>query len=135
MTVRNSSTLSSFKRALQYEKHQCNVLFYYSERWASVHHARIRMGCSKLNYDLCTRLHVIDNPSCDCGYKAETASHFFFYCPLYNVQRQNMLREISIITNPTLNVLLHGKPNIDTESNQIIFSSVHIFIKESRLFT
>ena len=60
--AKNSVGVAEFKIALHQNQIFPNVLYYYGERWASVHHARMRMGCSKLHSDLCLRLHVIDNP-------------------------------------------------------------------------
>ena len=64
VTSRNSPTLSHFKTILYKDIKFCNVLFYYGELCASVHHTQIRMCCSKLNANLCFRLHVLDNPAC-----------------------------------------------------------------------
>ena len=81
LKIRDENTLIAFKEALRKDNDkQCNVLYYYDERWASMHHARIRMGCSKLNSDLCFKLHVSDDPSCKCGHPLENNHHFFFIC-------------------------------------------------------
>ena len=61
--IRNQPTLSGFKKEL-IGKRDTPVYYYYGERWACIHHARLRMGCSKLAYDLTYNLRVSQNPIC-----------------------------------------------------------------------
>ena len=60
------------------------ILCYYGQRWANLHHARMRIGCSGLNYDLHTNLHV---KKCRCGAVQETTYHYFMACILYDDQQ------------------------------------------------
>ena len=50
--VRNAPSLKVLKLLLKKEFPEKPTLYYYGERWTSVHHSRLRMQCSKLNYDL-----------------------------------------------------------------------------------
>jgi hypothetical protein len=44
--------------------------------------AKMRIGCSLLNYDLWENLHVIASPKLNCIMNEnETADHFFTRCP------------------------------------------------------
>ena len=59
-------SLDGFKNELKSKNNEPNVLYYYGQRWPAVHHTRLRIGCSKLNFDLCRNLHVIDYQHCTC---------------------------------------------------------------------
>ena len=72
--MRNSLTLADFKDNIKKRNgNEPNVLYYYGKRWPAVHHSRLRLGCSKLNFDLCNNLHVTNSQSCRCGATAEHA--------------------------------------------------------------
>ena len=130
--TRNMPTAQLFKQALT--NVETNILYYYGKRWASIHHARIRMGCSLLNYDLCYKVYVTDNPACRCGASMETAFHFFMECPLYQLERENMVNAIVPYANCTLQVILQGSEVVNLEANKLIFYAVHTFIYQSSRF-
>jgi hypothetical protein len=132
--TRSCLTLAIFKMALRQDVDDANILYYYGKRWASVHHARIRIGCSKLNADLCLNLHVIDSANCLCGSTLEDAKHFFFHCPNYNNIRQDLFNDILQFSEVTLSILLHGNPDINVDMNKAIFGAVHTFITRSGRF-
>ena len=100
----------------------------------SVHHARIRMGCSNLNSHLSLIIHVKDSPACSCGFPVESPKHYFLDCPLYAWPRAELLRTICEITDCNINILLFGDRTLNFEANKTIFQSAHNFIKESRRF-
>ena len=133
---RNSQNLTQFKSTL-HPRIKKNKLLYYGERWPNVQHTRLRIGCSKLNNDLCRNLHVIDNPNCMCGFQYENAEHFFFDCPLYNEARNELLNGIREIINLpiTLNLLLYGDPALTLKEYKIIFHLIHKFIIDTNRFT
>ena len=86
-TIRESPSLEIFKHAIS----TCvttgrNKLFYIGKRLPAIHHARLRMGCSKLNMHLCHNLKVIPSPECRCGCPCEDPMHFFFSCPIFYAQ-------------------------------------------------
>ena len=132
LTIRNSGSLSIFKANLSNKTKPCNVLYYYGERWPSVHHARIRIGCSKLNADLCYRLHVKDSPACSCGHPVEDPYHFFIACNNFQVARQKLFSSIVPLTPVTLQILLKGSNTLNFVDNCTVFQSVHSFIKETK---
>ena len=135
VTSRDSPSLTHFKTILYKDIKLCNVLFYYGERWASVHHTRIRMRCSKLNADLCYRLHVLDNPGCSCGHRLEDSEHFFMWCANYINLRVTLFDSISQMTPVILKTLLYGSDSLNKERNLMVFKSVHKFILDSNCFS
>ena len=98
------------------------------------HHARMRMGCSKLNGDLCYNLHVILEATCPCGHHTEDAKHFLLDCQLYVLDRINMLTSVTKITDITVNNLLFGNDTLSLENNKTIFQAVHKFIISTNRF-
>ena len=134
LNVQNAGSLEGFKQYLCKKSNPINKLFYFGERWPSVHHARLRIGCSKLNGDLYHNLHVIDSPRCDCGSPLEDATHFFFHCPLFQNARQDLIASVQILTVATLDTLLFGKIELTLKNNQDICLAVHNFIGVSKRF-
>ena len=132
--VRHAPSVRDFKNNLNKDNKEPNVLYYYGSRWASVHHARIRLGCSKLNYDLCFKLHVIDNPSCMCSPTFEDAQHFFCDCPFYNDIRQDLKTAVQSVGTFNVQNLLYGNKDLSIEENTVIFDAVHLFITKSMRF-
>ena len=110
--VRSCQSIMEFKTALQQKPDDITVLYYYGQRWAQIHHARLRTGCSKLNADLCYNLHVRNDPTCTCGHPCENASHFLFNCPNYAQIRNNMIQKISAITTVSLDIFLYGNRHL-----------------------
>ncbi len=133
-TTRQITKLESFKKAITKDLKKCNILYFYGKRWPSVHHARIRIGCSKLKSDLYLNLHVINNQICTCGYRKEDAKHFFMHCPLYNDIRLDLYNAIYVYSPVTLNIILYGNPRLEQSINKFIFDAVHLFILRSRRF-
>ena len=133
LNIQQKQSLSSFKSALKNPPKELNILFYYGQRWPSIHHARLRMGCSLLSYDLCLNLHVVNDPSCRCG-AVETPYHFFFNCTNYSLQRERMLTQINHLSECTLNLLFYGDAELTLDLNRKIFEAVHTFIRESNRF-
>ena len=133
LNVRNKESLFSFKSAI-FDNDKCNILYYYGQRWPAVHHARLRMGCSKLNADLCLKLHVIESSSCDCGNELENSFHFFFDCPRFVNQRQTLFQTVRQYSHITHDILLHGNPTLNFIENTAIFSAIHKFIEECKRF-
>ena len=48
LDTRNSKTLTTFKTKLKSDRSIPNVNFYYGQRWPSILHSRLRIGCSSL---------------------------------------------------------------------------------------
>jgi hypothetical protein len=131
----NSESLAEFKGYLT-PKIKKPSLLYYGDRWINVHHARMRMGCSLLKYDLFYNIHVIPSPVCSCGLDDETIEHFFLQCPIYADLRVNLLEAFHSrgIENINMDILLNGSSDLSNEENKIIFSSIYSYMNESRRF-
>ena len=135
INTRNSPSLDSFKTTVKGPRKETNKLYYIGKRIPSVHHARMRIGCSKLNAHLCYNLHVIPSPQCQCGCPLEDPSHFFFTCPLFLAQRTSLFDIIARISNNiTVQSLLYGDPDITFEQNKILFEEIHKYITETHRF-
>ena len=134
--MRNSLTLADFKDNIKKRNgNEPNVLYYYGKRWPAVHHSRLRLGCSKLNFDLCNNLHVTNSQSCRCGATVEHAEHFFMLCPLYD-NLHVPLRETFHFQGAlfTVETLLYGSSTLDYECNTTIFDAVHKYMIDSNRF-
>jgi hypothetical protein len=138
--IKQATTKGAFK--YRYLKHnprpKPNRLYYSGTRPINVAHAKLRIGCSFLNYDLYTNLHVIPNPNCSCPMEVpETAHHYLLICPLYQIPRISLYGKLLNIPNlPTINenLLLYGDIRLDDQTNLTIFKYVHHFIKQSNRF-
>ena len=132
--VRHAPSLRDFKNHLTKDKKEPTLLYYYGSRWASIHHARLRLGCSKLKYDLCFNLHVVDSPSCACGAPWEDANHFFCDCPLYDDIRPDLINAVLPVANFNIHNLLYGNKDLQYVENTGIFDAVHLFLTKSMRF-
>ena len=88
------------------------------------------------------------NPICTCGFDIEKLNHFFFHCPRFTNERQNILLKIEWIipeilrkTNTNItSILLYGDPSFSAELNTNILNlSIDYIVStqrfESTLFT
>lgn len=112
-----------------------NRLYYHGHRNLNILLARLRMKCSPLNSHL-HALHVIDNPSCNCGYTNEDSDHYFLNCPLYSITRQtlhNTVNQISINVY-TSRELIFGSPELSIKQNYELCTAVLQYISETNRF-
>ena len=119
-------------------RHKDNFkLFCHGDRFPNIIHSRLRVGCSRLNSDLCVNLRVINDPSCLCGARSENSFHYFMECPLLNDLRLDLFDSISTITDChiDLDLLLYGNTELNLLSNQLMFTEVHKFIQLSNRFS
>lgn len=130
--VRNSSTLSSFKHALNRDITKVPSYYYTGSREVSIQHARLRMHCSSLKEHLFSK-NIIESPLCTCG-EIEDTKHFLLACPIYTNQRTTMLNNLSNITPITENILLFGNESLDSDKNETIFKHVQGFITHTQRF-
>ena len=123
----------------QYPRPKSNHLYYSGTRAENVAHAKMRIGCSLLNYDLATNLHVIEDPNCRCIMGVpETSDHYLLQCPWFMAARIKMYAELLMIPNlPTIcnDLLLYGDNSLDDQTNLLIFKLVHQFITETNRFS
>ena len=107
----------------------------YGDRKSSIVHARFRMGCSSLKYDLLS-LNIIDSPQYDCGFPNETCKHYLFDCQLYVREREilcNNLNQIGFIIS--LDNVLFGDNLLPVDTNICAVYIIHDFISESKRFS
>jgi hypothetical protein len=139
--VKQANTKYTFKNQYlkKFPRPKHNSLFYKGSRLVNVVMAKIRIGCSFLNNDLYSNLHVIDNPNCFCIMNVpENAFHFFLECPWYIIPRVEMLNKLRNIPYlPPINEkhLLYGDTSLDDQTNTLIVNLVHHFISKTNRFT
>jgi hypothetical protein len=135
--VKELESLFSLKTFLN-PKNNRVALYYYGARWANVQQAKLRMKISNLNADLCYHLHVRSDPGCACGWQTENVEHYLCECPLYLQQRSNLIRKLQmlghglVLGKPDVNLLLQGDISIPTCTNELMFDSLHEFIRTSK---
>jgi hypothetical protein len=137
--TKHSPTPNSFKRNYlnQNPRPRQNQLYYRGTRANQVTFAKLRLGCSSLNYDLHSKLHVRDSPLCLCNMSLpETAEHFFFKCPKYARIRQTLKAGITTIDPASYNLesILHGNQSLDKNQNNRILKVAHQFVQSSNRF-
>ncbi|MES9991861.1 MAG: hypothetical protein ABW098_07900 [Candidatus Thiodiazotropha sp.] len=130
--AKQAESLNSFKCFLRKDKPSVPRYYYFGKRKAQVLHARLRTGCSSLNFDLFVK-NIADSPMCHCG-SIENAQHYFFHCNLFREQRVLLLNSVANYCTPVLTILLHGDPSLSDDTNEHIFKLVHDFIINSRRF-
>ena len=131
-SIRTLPTVESFKRSLNTQTYRKPSFYFCGDRFGQIHHTRLRTNCSSLRYYLYHK-GIIDNPNCDCG-SLETNNHYLFECNRYNAIRVDLLNEVSEFCTPSLNSLLFGNLALSDEANELIFKSVHKFIRRSKRF-
>ena len=123
--IKESSSVASFKYQLNKDTQRRAPPTFFSawSRLGQIFHARIRMACSSLNSDL-YRKTIVPSPSCACG-GFESAYHFFFICPNYNVTRERYLE--ALLRNHTTHELLFDKDTSTDEENEALFpKDIHL---------
>jgi hypothetical protein len=137
--TKQSPTPNSFKRRYLKEnpRPKQNSEYYKGSRANQIIFAKLRLGCSPLNYDLHTKLHVRDCPLCLCNMSLpETAEHFFFKCPRYERIRQTLKAGITTIDPQSYNIncVLYGNPALDEQTNTRLLKVAHKFVTCSKRF-
>ena len=81
-------------------------------------------------------VNVISSPGCGCGAPIENADHYFFECPLYTNQRNNLFINLNRlqINDADVAVLTAGSHNYDENTNRLIIQFTIKFIKDSQRF-
>jgi hypothetical protein len=108
--------------------------YYYGPRLTQILHARLHVRSSSLNEHLYIK-NIIDRPNCFCG-EIESTHHYLFKCPKYTRQRNSLFRKLLQLLNirSSENLLLFGSPDLDIDSNTIVFMTVHKYISQSKRF-
>jgi hypothetical protein len=106
--------------------------YYYGPRLTQISLARLRMKSSSLNEPLYAK-NSIDNPNCLYG-EIESTYHYLFKYPKYTRQRNILFRKLFQLLNirPSEHLLLFRSPDLDIDSNIIVFTTVHQYISQSK---
>ena len=133
--IRNAPSIGSFKTQIKDVKHKPPDWFKSGKRKDAINHARLRMMCSSLNDHLYSQLHVIDNPKCPCGNPRESAKHYLLECPLYTIERDQMLLELRDLGfHPSLQNLLAGSNDYSVDVNLQAVTIIHNYLRSTGRF-
>ena len=95
----------------------------------------IRHRSSSLKADL-YGVNIILSPACSCGAPIENEDHYFFECPLYTNQRNNLFIDLNRlqINDADVAVLTAGSHDYDENINISIIQFAIKFVKYSQRF-
>ena len=134
-SLREITNLNSFKRSITERTISVPRFYFNGERKYAILHARLRNKCSNLNHDLFTN-HISLTEKCACNANHETTFHYFFECVNYTNERMTMLRSLHQFSFQTyLNTILFGDSMLTDEQNDILFSIIQTFIKQTKRFS
>ena len=142
--VRNETCNRYFRQAVGQIYALPKPPLYYSlgDKHNNTLHTRLRLGLSSLNAHLFTiNSPQVDSPYCTCGPLAETAKHFFFLCPNFNHQRDELEKILTkIIVNynnltfkDKLTIVLCGR-NLNTADGLAVATAVQKYIRNTKRF-
>ena len=136
--IKFSTSPAAFKTKLYIQRNRTKVPKYYNSgsRLGQILQARLRMECSNLNHHLVVR-HIQTSEDCECGAKTEDVDHYFFHCPRYAIQRNEMerkLQPLSLNTEVNTKLLLFGSKKLNEKDNKLIMETVIKFIIASDRF-
>ena len=84
-----------------------------------------RHRSSNLNADL-SRVNLINDPGCVCGWVIEDAIHFFLEYCLYVEAREQLTNNLQFLDSLLIEALLFGYDSLSEEQNAQIFKSVQL---------
>jgi hypothetical protein len=133
--TKNSTSVESFTNHLNKNQSKVTTWYLTGDRSLGILHARLRMLCTPLNDHLYSFIHVVDSPDCACGHIRENNRHFLLDCPLYIIERNEMLNNLQILGfEPLLKNLLYGNEIYSENTNKTAFNIIQQFIKETKRF-
>ena len=107
--------------------------FTLGNRHISILHTRLRNNCSNLNNDL-FRNHLRDNSLCDLCGMVEDATHYFFDCRKFTIERQVFNDRVRVFQLLSIKMILCGNYNLNMENNIVLFRTVHRYIHATERF-
>ena len=142
--VKTMTCNRSFKQAVAqiYNLPKVPTFYILGNKIDNILHTRLRIGMSTLKAHLFSiDSPQVDSPNCICAPVPETVRHFFFSCPLHNIPREELEREIKmlIVSYEKLNVhaklaLLLCGHSLGTAAGLAVASAVQKFIKHTNRF-
>ena len=116
--LRNTSTLSYFKRHLDSDFNGVPKLFCDGKILGRIYLAQLRMRCSTLTARLFSK-NIIDSPICICGAYKDT-QHFLMSCTRYTNLRQEFVNRVTPVFKPSLNVLLFDSQELSNSDQAVL---------------
>ena len=142
--IRSCTIISLFKTALlSIIRPSKNPLYGITNSYHSKLITRLRAKFSELNEHRFHHNFLCVSPLCNCKKEIETTVHFFLHCPLYLVQRNNLLGELSnIIKNDVrqlpddhlCDLVLFGSPSYNEIANKMILEATVSFVIHTKRF-
>jgi hypothetical protein len=71
--------------------------------------------------------------SCQYGAPFEDSIHYLMECPLYQIERDCLFRNLRK-THKNIETLLFGNDEIDINANSMIFNKVRAYISQTKTF-
>lgn len=113
-------------------------------RYPCVLLTRLRVGTHSLNHSLSVR-NLVDNPSCTCGRRCKSISHFLLHCPNFTNQRLLLFDRLKNLNISTLNIdalsetalihlLIRGSPLLSSADNAGVLYVTQMYLMESKRF-
>ena len=140
---RQTSNKTTFARIIRkrFENAPLNdiqrLVYYTGERKTQIILSQMRVHFCDLNSHLFDKL-CVESPMCSCEVDIESLMHFFNSCANYDAERIKFRTEIHAvfgnIPTPTLEHILHGDQNMNTDSNEKLCKIIHSYIKDTNRF-
>ena len=124
--IRFSSSLGAFTYKLNRGVIMPPIFYFTGKRLGQIYHARLRTNYSSLNQHLFSK-NIIDSPTCPCG-AVENTYHYLFVCYCSSNLWHELFNTVSMICQPTLNVLLVGNDELSMQQSSNIFLAVQNFM-------
>ena len=129
--------VSTVKSGTTFISRKVNPTDYIGERKTQIILSQMRVHFCDLNSHLFDKL-CVESPMCSCEVEIESLMRFFNSCANYNTQRIKFRAEIHAvfanIPTPTLEHILQGDQNMNTESNEKLCKTIHSYIKDTNRF-
>ena len=133
LSIRSIPSTSQFKSSISNLPPRPLNYLSADERKFNIILTRLRHRSSNLKSDL-FNINIIDNRNCSCGAEVENAEHYFFECPLYDVERDRLFRNLPQNNNITFDFIVSGCATLRYESNKYNIIPVLKFIRDLRRF-
>ena len=107
-----------------------------NDRKLGIYHSQIRMECSNLRSHL-YNLHVVDDPFCEfCKNIVENSEHYFFHCPMYELERFELFRKINYFDKEKIKLenLMYGYELLSKKDNFRIVKLIEQYIYNTGRF-
>ena len=133
-SIRNVDTITKFTNALRFNSDypkQVPKQFCYGPRKCNVILTQIMCSASFLNYDL-FKVNIVASTNCNCRSPREDAEHFFFFCKIYSLPRNDLLQSLSWVPfniDLNLNLITKGSDNLTLDEHIQVFRNVYKFIR------